>query len=197
MKFLKLCAGLGLAVLASVSVNASAQTAACKWTGVYGYGGGGASYTVLACKTPTNTVVASRTDVYNYQYSGRYTCGTPSVAAGYRNTGIYEGSSSYPTMCNTIITAEALPQPPKTETVVVYPGSSCSWAHRGNYQGYDVYDFNCNGYGKVAVKTLGYPWSYSSSGYSCGIAPVSPYKVESSSGTQSCDVTKVTLTKQI
>lgn len=192
MKFYKLLAGFGLAVLASVSVNASAQTAACTWSGVYGYGGGGGqSYTTVACKTPSGTVIASRTDVYRYgsQYFTGWTCGTPSVSSGYTNTGITQGAT-YPALCNTIITTNApvIVTPP----TVVYPGTSCTWAHQGNYQGYDVYNFNCAGYGKVATKTKGYPWSYSSQGYTCRIDAVTPYILVKTGGATECDISKVT-----
>lgn len=189
MKFLKLCAGLGLAVLASISVNASAQTAACTWSSVYGYGSSGTSYTVFVCKTGAGSQIASRTDTYNYQYVSQRICGTPSVASGYKSTGIKEGTY-YPLSCNDIIVVDTTPPPPPP--VTIYPGTSCSWIKTPSYYGYDYYDFSCANYGVVAKKTVGFPWSYSSQGYSCKIAPVSPYKVESWTNNTSCDVSKVT-----
>lgn len=190
MKFYKLLAGFGLAVLASISVNASAQTAACTWSSVYGYGGGGTSYTVFVCKTVSGNQIASRTDAYNYQYVQQRICGTPSVSNGYKSTGIKQGNY-YPLSCNDIIVVDTTTPPP---IISVYPGSSCAWSQTPSYMGYNYYDFNCQGFGKVATKTVGFPWSYSSQGYSCRISAVAPYKVESwtNVGSTNCDITKVT-----
>lgn len=190
MKFYKLLVGVSLAVLASISVNASAQTNICTWNSVYGstdsYGN---STVTLICRIASGTVVASRQDIW-YRGSSNYTCGTASVSAGYKKTGAREGSY-YPLMCNDIIAVDNSTPPP---VVTVYPGSSCAWAKTPSYHGYDYYDFNCQNYGKVATKTVGFPWSYYSQGYSCRISAVSPYKVESwtNSGSTSCDITKVT-----
>lgn len=65
MKFYKLLAGFGLAVLASVSVNTSAQASECTWSSVYGYSGGGYSYISLICRNSSSAVLASRTDTYS------------------------------------------------------------------------------------------------------------------------------------
>lgn len=188
MKFYKLLAGFGLVVLASVSVSASAQTSECTWNSVYGYSGGGYSYTSFICKNSGGAVLASRTDTYTYS-NGQYTCGTASVAAGYKSSGINQGTS-YPAKCNYNIVVDTTPPPPPP--VTVYPGSSCSWKQTPSYYGYEYYDFTCQNYGVVAKKTMGFPWSYSSQGYSCKIGPVAPYKVESWTNNTSCDVTKVT-----
>ncbi len=101
MKFLKLCAGLGLAVLASVSVNASAQTAACTWTSVYGSNVNGVSTVSFVCRNSTATVIASRTDS-RFTWQSNYTCGTPSIMSGYQKTGAKEGVY-YPLICNDVI----------------------------------------------------------------------------------------------
>lgn len=103
MKFSKLVTGLGLMLLGSVSINASAQTSVCSWNSVYGYSGGGYSYTSFICKTSSNAVVASRSDTYNTS-NGQYTCGSPTVSNGYQNTNIKQGTH-YPAKCNDIIVA--------------------------------------------------------------------------------------------
>ncbi len=101
MKFLKLCAGFSLAVLASVSVNVSAQTAACTWTSVYGSTVNGISTVSFICRNSAATVIASRTDS-KYTWQSNYTCGTPSIMSGYQKTGAKEGSH-YPLICNDVI----------------------------------------------------------------------------------------------
>lgn len=192
MKFLKLCAGLGLAVLASISVNASAQTAACTWSIISGYGGpGGWSSMLASCKTSSGLQIASRTDT-KASSTAPIVCGTATISSGYVGTNTF-GTGAYPSYCNQVIVAGGSSSASSSSVATsVYPGSSCSWVHTSNSMGYDQFDFNCSGYGKVAYKVMGYPWSYSSQGYTCRIYAVSPYKVQSWDGTTSCDVTKVT-----
>lgn len=191
MKFYKLLAGFGLAVLASVSVNASAQTSVCTWNSVYGssdsYGNSSVSF---ICRISTGAVVASRQDT-RYSWQSTYNCGTASIMAGYKKTGATQGSY-YPAMCNDVIVVDNTPPVVIPQPVVVFPGASCSWVATPSYYGYNYFDFVCANHGVVAKKTMGYPWSYSSSGYSCKISPVAPYKVESWTNNTSCDVTKVT-----
>lgn len=107
MKISKLIAGFGLMLLGSVSINASAQSSACTWNSVYGYTSGNYSYTSFICRQSSGNVIASRQDVYNLSW-GTYTCGSVSVASGYQNTGITQGSS-YPFSCNTNIVVANTP----------------------------------------------------------------------------------------
>lgn len=192
MKFYKLFAGFSLAVLASVSVNASAQTAACTWSIVSGYGGpGGWSSMLASCKTTAGLQIATRTDT-KASSTAPIVCGTATISSGYIGTSSY-GTGGYPSYCNQVITVGGSTSSSSSSSVstTIYPGSSCSWTRTGNYMGYDYFDFDCNGYGKVATKRMGYPWSYSSQGYSCVIDAVSPYIVSKTGGVTACDISKV------
>lgn len=107
MKFSKIIASVGLMALGSIAVNANAQTSVCTWNSVYGYTSGNYSYTSFICRhNSTNAVVASRQDTYHILW-GYYSCGTPSVSAGYQNTGIKQGTQ-YPAQCNDIITGSGV-----------------------------------------------------------------------------------------
>ena len=83
----------------------------------------------------------------------------------------------------------------KAAEIPVYPGDQCSWVQKQSYYGYDYYDFKCLYHGVVATKTVGYPWSYSSPGYSCSIGAKTGFNVTTTGtglGDTQCDVTKVT-----
>lgn len=107
MNFYKMLTGAGLMLLASLSVNASAQTSVCSWNSVYGYTSGNYSYTSFICRTSSNAVVASRSDTYDLSW-GQRTCGAVSVSSGYQNTNTTQGSY-YPANCNTNITVANAP----------------------------------------------------------------------------------------
>lgn len=102
MKFLKIFISLGLIALAGASVNASAQTAQCNWSSVYGSTDGYGNSTVyFICRHTSGSVIATRTDV-RYPWQQNYTCGTPSIMTGYKKSGLTQGTF-YPLMCNDII----------------------------------------------------------------------------------------------
>lgn len=120
MKFSKLVASLGLLLLGSISINASAQTSACTWKSVYGYSSGGNYYYSYICQLTSGTTIASRQDTY-YSSFGYYSCGTPSVSSGYQNTGIKQGTQ-YPAMCNDIIVATNPPASSSSSSAACYTG---------------------------------------------------------------------------
>ncbi|WP_440906002.1 hypothetical protein ACMZOO_07110 [Catenovulum sp. SX2] len=83
----------------------------------------------------------------------------------------------------------------KAPEIPVYPGDQCSWVQKQGYYGYDYYDFKCFYHGVVATKTVGYPWSYSSPGYSCQISGKTGFNVTTTGtglGDTQCDITKIT-----
>lgn len=106
MKFSTIIASLGLLLLSSISMNASAQTSVCTWRSVYGYTSGSYTYISHICQIASGATVASRQDTYYISW-GYYSCGTPSVSAGYQNTGIKQGTQ-YPAQCNDIITGSGV-----------------------------------------------------------------------------------------
>lgn len=128
MKFSNLVASFGLLVLGSISINASAQTSVCTWSSVYGYTSGSYTYISFLCRNSSNAVIASRSDSY-YIPGGYYNCGTPSVSAGYVNTGIKQGTS-YPAKCNDIIVASNTPPASSSSRA----SSSASVCYTGEYQ---------------------------------------------------------------
>ncbi len=126
MKLSKYIAAFGLTLLGSLSINTHAQTSVCTWSSVYGYSGGGVSYTTFICKTSSNVMAASRTDSWTSGIG--YSCGTPSISAGYQNTYIKQGSF-YPLQCNDIIIAASTQTSSSTSSQssvanVCYTGSS-------------------------------------------------------------------------
>jgi len=103
----KYLTALGALLLGSFSLNANAQTPACSWKSVYGYGSGGSSYTVWNCSSSTNVLIAWRIDSFTYMGPGSPTepsCGARTIISGYKSIGT-EGSV-YPLKCNSIIVAE-------------------------------------------------------------------------------------------
>ena len=120
MQFSKLVASIGLIVLGSFSINASAQTSVCTWGSTYGTS---TSVTWL-CRNSSNVTLATRTDTHNG--TGQYWCGSVNVSSGYTNTGIVQGSN-YPLKCNVTIVAANTPPvtPPVTPpTTDCHTGSS-------------------------------------------------------------------------
>ncbi|MFT7561617.1 MAG: hypothetical protein ACI93R_003546 [Flavobacteriales bacterium] len=76
-------------------------------------------------------------------------------------------------------------------------GESCDWEYRGNWSGYDYFDFNCSGSGTVASKTIAYfPGSYSATVDYCKIDANPGFVVETvgtGNGDTECDIIEVKL----
>lgn len=127
MKISKLLAGFGLMLLGGTSIGASAQTTVCTWASVYGYTSGNYSYTSFICRTSSNVVAASRTDIYDSSFNYR-TCGTVTATSGYQNTNATQGSI-YPANCNTNVIA--VNTPPASSSA---PSSAANICYTGEYQ---------------------------------------------------------------
>lgn len=105
MQFSKLVASIGLIVLGSFSINASAQTSLCTWSSVYGSTSNGYTSVTFLCRSSNNAVLASRQD--NNPSAGPFWCGSITIASGYKSAG--SQGTGYPATCNVAIVAANTP----------------------------------------------------------------------------------------